>query len=180
MIEALLGDDAGSSGAYLAEFVYGANDGIVTTFAVVAGVAGASLSPSIVLVLGAANLFADGFSMGMSNYLSRQSELAYQESRGDGRATEDPDGKSPASTAFATFGAFVVAGAMPLSPYALAVRPLFPAAVAVTGVTFFVVGASRSLVTDRGWVRSGAEMFAVGMLAAAVAFVVGDLLAGGA
>ncbi|MFC7081338.1 VIT1/CCC1 transporter family protein [Halorussus caseinilyticus] len=177
MLEVLLGDDARSSGAYLAEFVYGANDGIVTTFAVVAGVAGASLSPSIVLVLGAANLFADGFSMGMSNYLSRQSELAYRESQGD---DADPDGKSPASTALATFVAFVLAGVMPLVPYAFGIRPLFPAAVAVTGVTFFAVGASRSLVTARGWVRSGAEMFAIGMLAAVVAFVVGDLLAGAA
>jgi VIT1/CCC1 family predicted Fe2+/Mn2+ transporter len=177
MLEVILGDDAERSGAYIAEFVYGANDGIVTTFAVVAGVAGASLSPSIVLVLGAANLFADGFSMGMSNYLSRQSELAYQESQGN---DEGHGGKSPASTALATFVAFVIAGVMPLVPYALAVRPLFPAAIAVTGVTFFVVGASRSLVTDRGWLRSGAEMFAIGMLAALVAFVVGDLLAGAA
>jgi len=177
MLEVLLGDDAERSGAYIAEFVYGANDGIVTTFAVVAGVAGASLSPSIVLVLGAANLFADGFSMGMSNYLSRQSEMAYRERRGDD-AGEDPDGKTPARTAFATFVAFVVAGVMPLVPYVFVVEPAFPAAVAVTGVTFFVVGASRSLVTDRGWLRSGGEMFAIGMLAALVAFVVGDVLAG--
>ena len=48
---------------YLPEFVYGGIDGAVTTFAVVAGVIGASLSPAIVLILGFANLFADGFSM---------------------------------------------------------------------------------------------------------------------
>jgi len=171
------GGESGGSGAYIAEFVYGANDGIVTTFAVVAGVAGASLAPSIVLVLGAANLFADGFSMGMSNYLSRQSEMAYRESRGD-EAGNHPDGKTPVRTALATFVAFVVAGVMPLVPYIFVVEPVFPAAVAVTGVTFFVVGASRSLVTDRGWLRSGGEMFAIGMLAALVAFVVGDVLAG--
>ncbi|WP_240137695.1 VIT1/CCC1 transporter family protein [Salinigranum salinum] len=51
MLERLLGDDIDESGKYLAEVIYGANDGIVTTFAVVAGVAGAALSPSIVLVL---------------------------------------------------------------------------------------------------------------------------------
>ena len=44
------------------DFVYGATDGSVTTFAVVAGVIGAELSPSIVLILGFATLFADGFS----------------------------------------------------------------------------------------------------------------------
>ncbi|MFC7020937.1 MULTISPECIES: VIT1/CCC1 transporter family protein [Haloarcula] len=76
-----------SSGRYLAEVIYGANDSIVTTFAVVSGVAGAALNPAIVLVLGAANLFADGFSMGMSNYLSRRSELEYGESVGPTRRT---------------------------------------------------------------------------------------------
>ena len=78
----------------------------------------------------------------------------------------------------ATFGAFVVAGWMPLIPYLLAVSPAFPIAVAVTGCAFFAVGASRSLVVDRGWPRAGAEMFAVGMLAAGVAFGVGRLLEG--
>ena len=50
-------------------FVYGATDGAVTTFAIVAGVIGASLSPSIILILGMANLIADGFSMAVGNYL---------------------------------------------------------------------------------------------------------------
>jgi len=53
---------------YLSEFVYGGTDGAVTTFAVVAGVMGASLSSAIVLILGFANLFADGFSMAVSDY----------------------------------------------------------------------------------------------------------------
>ncbi len=70
MIEKLLGDKVETAGEYVAEIIYGANDGIITTFAVVSGVAGASLQPSIVVILGFANLFADGFSMGMSNYLS--------------------------------------------------------------------------------------------------------------
>ncbi|WP_158058032.1 VIT1/CCC1 transporter family protein [Halorussus halophilus] len=177
MLEVLLGDEVESPGEYVAELVYGANDGIVTTFAVVSGVAGAALSPSIVVVLGAANLFADGFSMGMSNYLSRRSEMDYENARGDVQADDD-GGKSPAKTAFATFLAFVVAGWLPLAPYILDLDPQFPLAVAVTGLTFFVVGASRSLVTARGWVRNGAEMFVIGMTAAAVAFVVGDLLKG--
>lgn len=53
---------------YLRDFVYGGIDGAVTTFAVVAGVAGAALSPRIVLILGVANLVADGFSMAAGNY----------------------------------------------------------------------------------------------------------------
>ena len=54
---------------YLSDFVYGAIDGTVTTFAVVSGVAGAALSSEIVIILGFANLIGDGFSMAASNYL---------------------------------------------------------------------------------------------------------------
>src|SRR5574341_1304739 len=61
----------------LEDFVYGATDGAVTTFAVVAGVVGASLSPAIVLILGFANLFADGFSMAVGNYLATKSQKEY-------------------------------------------------------------------------------------------------------
>ena len=61
------------------DFVYGATDGAVTTFAVVAGVVGASLSPSIILILGFANLFADGFSMAVGNYLGSKSQREFIE-----------------------------------------------------------------------------------------------------
>jgi VIT1/CCC1 family predicted Fe2+/Mn2+ transporter len=63
----------------LGDFVYGATDGAVTTFAVVAGVVGASLSPSIVLILGFANLLADGFSMAIGNYLAAKAQREYIE-----------------------------------------------------------------------------------------------------
>ncbi|MDO6747356.1 VIT1/CCC1 transporter family protein [Gilvimarinus sp. 1_MG-2023] len=59
----------GPTANYLRDFVYGAIDGLVTTFAIVAGVAGAGLSSTVVIILGLANLLADGFSMGASNYL---------------------------------------------------------------------------------------------------------------
>lgn len=181
MIERLLGDDVEDTGRYLAEVIYGANDGIVTTFAVVSGVAGAALNPSIVLILGAANLFADGFSMGMSNYLSRRSELDYQQSTtrsGHAQPVTLGDGKSPARTAFVTFLAFVIAGWAPLLPYILQLSPVFTLSIVFTGFTFFVVGASRSLVTSRRWIVNGGEMFLVGMIAAIVAFGVGNLLKG--
>ena len=182
MIERVLGDDVEGSGKYVAEVVYGANDGIVTTFAVVAGVAGAALSPSIVLILGAANLFADGFSMGMSNFLSRRSEMDYRdavrEEAGLGPEEEADGGKSPARTALVTFLGFVVAGWAPLLPYVFAVEPVFPASIAFTGFAFFSVGAGRSLVTARRWYANGVEMFVVGVAAASVAYAVGHLLAG--
>ncbi len=60
---------------YLRDTVYGAIDGAVTTFAIVAGVQGAGLSPAIILVLGSANILADGFSMAASNYLGTKAGM---------------------------------------------------------------------------------------------------------
>ena len=59
---------------YIGEFIYGGIDGSVTTFAVVAGAAGAQLDSAVVLILGFANLFADGFAMSVGSYLSTKSE----------------------------------------------------------------------------------------------------------
>ena len=66
---------AGNQGAYLKDTIYGAIDGAVTTFAIVAGVAGAGLSHTIILTLGIANILADGFSMAASNYSGTKAQL---------------------------------------------------------------------------------------------------------
>ncbi len=60
---------------YLRDWIYGGIDGAVTTFAIVAGVIGAELSTGIVLVLGIANLVADGFSMAAANYSGTKAEI---------------------------------------------------------------------------------------------------------
>lgn len=60
---------------YLRDWIYGGIDGAVTTFAIVAGVVGANLSSSIIIVLGLANLLADGFSMAAGNYSGTKAEV---------------------------------------------------------------------------------------------------------
>ena len=60
--------------SYLRDWVYGGIDGTATTFAIVAGVVGAHLSPRVILILGGANLIADGFAMAAGNYLATRSE----------------------------------------------------------------------------------------------------------
>lgn len=64
----------GPQHSYLKDFVYGAIDGAVTTFAIVSGVAGAELAAGVVIVLGVANLIGDGFSMAASNFLGTRAE----------------------------------------------------------------------------------------------------------
>jgi VIT1/CCC1 family predicted Fe2+/Mn2+ transporter len=66
--------EAAPAHSYLRDFIYGAIDGAVTTFAVVSGVAGAELSAGIVIVLGLSNVVADGFSMAVSNFLGTRAE----------------------------------------------------------------------------------------------------------
>lgn len=159
---------------YLKDLVYGANDGIITTFAVVAGVAGAQLDARIVLILGFANLLADGFSMGASNFLSIRSDEAVRHT--SGLAVLEP---FPGRHSIATFAAFVVAGCVPLLSYVV-VGPADPfvTAVVLTLATLFVVGALRSLVTGLRWWWSGLEMLFIGSLAAAVAYGVGAFVEG--
>lgn len=65
---------AGPAHSYLRDLVYGGIDGAVTTFAVVSGIVGAQLSPRIILILGTANLLADGLSMAAGNYVATRAE----------------------------------------------------------------------------------------------------------
>lgn len=157
---------------YLKDLVYGANDGIITTFAVVAGVAGAQLEARIVLILGFANLLADGFSMGASSFLSIQSDEAVRKTSG-----LDVLEPFPTRHSFATFIAFVLAGVVPLLSYVLTMEAdRFLMAVVLTLASLFGVGAARALVTRVPWWRSGLEMLVVGSIAAAVAFGVGAFM----
>ena len=161
---------------YLRDLIYGANDGIITTFAVVAGVTGASLSTTVILILGVSNLLADGFSMAASNFLSMRSDADVREDEGEARDMDE----SPFKNGLATFLAFVACGSVPLVAYVIPMSGdiRFPLTVVLTLLTLFAVGASRSFVTRRSWLRNGLEMLAVGALAAVVAFVLGASVAG--
>ncbi len=70
-------EHGGAGSQYIGDLVYGGLDGIITTFAVVSGVAGANLGTGVILILGLANLLADGFSMATGAYLSSKSEQEY-------------------------------------------------------------------------------------------------------
>ena len=152
---------------YIRDLIYGANDGVITTFAVVAGVTGGALSARAVLIVGAANLLADGLSMGVGNYLSiRSHESALA-------AENRPEEESqPARHGMATFLAFLLAGCMPLIPYAAGVSAdqRFAMSSAVTFATLFAVGASRATITTIRWWSGGIEMLCLGFAVAAAAY----------
>lgn len=153
-------------GHYLRDVVGGANDGVITTMAVIAGVAGASLPPNVALVLGAANLVADGFSMGASGYLALKSELEQT-----GASVEH---EQPIRHGVATLVAFVLAGAIPLLAFLVGDpdQRLWIAA-GLSALTLGAVGAARSSFVRRPAWQCGAEMVLVGGIAAAMAWVMG-------
>ena len=159
---------------YVRELIYGANDGIITTFAVVAGVAGGGLPVRVVLIIGAANLFADGLSMAAGNYLSIRSHESVLETQ------QLPEEEAfPSRHAVATFLAFVAAGSLPLIPYmipAVAFERL-ALSIALTFLAMFSVGASRALIANVRWWKAGLEMLALGAVVAALAYLSGALVA---
>jgi VIT1/CCC1 family predicted Fe2+/Mn2+ transporter len=215
--------------SYLRDWVYGGIDGTVTTFAVMAGVVGANLSAGIVIILGLANLLADGFSMAAANFTGTKAErdeyeqLRHMEERHvalvpegereevrqifrakgfDGEALEtavnvitkhreqwidtmmaEEHGlpatiRSPLKAALMTFIAFVLCGSLPLLPYALELQSPDIPSVVMAGASFFSIGSLRSRWSPAPWWRAGIETFAIGMVAAGVAYLVGYLLKG--
>jgi vacuolar iron transporter family protein len=159
---------------YIRDLVYGANDGIITTFAVVAGVAGGSLSSVAVLVVGAANLAADGVAMGVGNLLAIR---AHESARAADNLPEEET--YPWKHGLATLLAFVAAGALPLVPYVLPIadpRRLAWSAVLTMG-SLFAVGVARAAVTRDRWWRTGLEMLMLGGVVAAAAYGAGAITA---
>ncbi len=158
---------------YIRDLVYGANDGVITTFAVVSGVAGGQLSQLAVLVIGAANLAADGVSMGVGIYLASRADERARVAEGLPELE-----RHPLKHGVATLLAFVVAGAVPLAPY------LFPGtssqlvlSTVLTFTTLFLLGASRALVTRDRWWQTGLETLALGTVVAGAAYGAGHLVA---
>jgi len=156
---------------YLREFVYGAIDGTVTTFAIISAVSGAALSPAIVLILGFSNVLADGFSMAASNYLSEKSDSAI---------TGNDSKEHPIKTASITFLSFIVVGSIPLFPFAFfyghPTIDSFQVSIWATVLAFLIIGYVRGRVVGEDRIKAAAETLLIGAIAAAIAYFVGSIL----
>jgi len=154
---------------HIKSIVYGGLDGIITTFAVVSGVIGAQLNPSIILILGFANLIADGISMAVGDYLSTKAE---QEQR-------NRKSKVALLNGLTTFGSFVIFGFVPLAFFLLAQffpvfeNFMFVGSIVLTGVTLVVLGFLKAKVVNVSTFRSSMETLIVGGLAAGAAYLIG-------
>jgi len=166
---------------YLREFVYGGMDGAVTTFAVVTGAAGANLGVRVILILGFANVLADGFSMAVGSYLSEKSDQDLLIHKGEGKAG---DFESPLGAAIATFVAFLLVGFVPLAVYTLDfifgwnldTDTALRYAVALTLVSFGLIGWLRARVTKISTFKAVRESLGLGIAAAVISYIAGNLL----
>jgi vacuolar iron transporter family protein len=165
---------------YLSEFVYGGIDGAVTTFAVVAGATGAGFGIQVLLILGIANLVADGFSMGVGSYLSTKSEIQLAQKRGESSGDEP----SPIINGVTTYVSFIIVGAIPLLAYVLdyafngVFDNLFVASSIMTALAFTAIGILRSRVAELSYVRGVVETLGLGAIAAVFAYGLGSILEG--
>jgi vacuolar iron transporter family protein len=172
---------------HLGKFVYGAIDGTVTTFAVVAASYGAGLKSGLVIILGVANLLGDGFSMGSSAYLAAKSERDLAVSRGSYSIKHSPrmkPGETPLMNGLITFSAFIIVGLVTILSYVadlifnlhLSLQTLFIISAVLTGVTFVEVGILRARVTNTNAAREAIETLLLGSIAASLAYLSGDFL----
>jgi len=157
-------------GHYLRDMVYGSLDGVITTMAIVLASEGAGLSARVALIMGLANLAADGISMGASNYLGLKSEIEQQQG--------SVSAEAPWRHGLATVVAFVVIGSLPLIGYVLGAMGgarALPTALVLSALGLCAAGAARAPYVGRHALASAAEMLAVGALAGGTAYAVGAL-----
>ena len=171
----------GTEERYLGEFVYGGIDGAVTTFAIVAGAIGASLNTAVILILGFVNLFADGFSMAVSNYLSTKSQHELDVRHKRLYLHKD---KNPRKTAVATFISFVLVGIIPLFSFVLAPfsqtieENKFTISFVMTALALVIVGTIKGRIVEKHYLKAAIETLVIGGIAALIAFIVGVFIRG--
>lgn len=158
----------------LRDMVFAANDGVVTTFAVVAGVVGGGLSTNVVLILGFANLLADGFSMAMGIYLGARSEVDYEKEMKNSHWKQDV----PMIQGVVTYLSFVISGLVSLIPYLFKFENPLTYSSVFMALFLLVVGMIRSRFTHKNIIRGAFEMLFLGGSCAVIAFSIGKLIRG--
>jgi vacuolar iron transporter family protein len=154
--------------------VFGVQDGIVSTFGLVMGVAGAQISAEAVVIAGIAGVVSGALSMGAGEYVSVQTQ---RELLMVGAAVADHENVNPIRAALANTALFVGGGLVPLMPFLLTVgRPAVISSIVVSVLALFVTGAVLTRLTRRSPWRSGLRMLVIGGGSGLLAFLVGTAL----
>ena len=156
----------------LRDVVFSANDGVVTTFAVVAGAFGGGLSASVIIILGFANLVADGISMATGIYMGARSEVDYEKKNNNPHWKQD----APLLQGVVTFLAFCISGLIPLIPFLFNFSNAILYSIIFMSIYLLFVGVIRAILVGKNIFYGAIEVFAVGALASLAAYWVGKLI----
>jgi VIT1/CCC1 family predicted Fe2+/Mn2+ transporter len=160
------------------EVVFGVEDGVVQNMALVAGMVGAQLSASVVVLAASINAIAGVLSMSMGTYLSSKAEHDVAIASG----AIETNGHSPRRDAIVMAAAYAIGALVPIVPFVVGIRTDAAAlivAMLLTGAALFALGALKAVLSGQHLVRAGVEMlvfasaaglagYAIGMLAEAV------------
>jgi len=153
--------------------VFGIQDGIVSTFGIVMGVAGAQLSGETIVIAGIAGLASGAMSMAAGEYVSVQTQ---KELLAIGADIDDDENVHPLKAAAANGGLFIGGGAVPLVPFLVGSGlSAIISSVLLSILALFVTGAVLTRLTRRSPWRSGARMLIIGGGAGVVGFLIGSI-----
>ena len=152
---------------FLGEFIYGATDGIITTFSIVAGASGGSLVQRVITILGISNVLSDGYSMGVSRYLSSKAEIE------QGLLTN----KNALQSGVFTFISFVIVGIMPILPFFFfnGYKAKY-ISLSIAIILFAMIGIIKGYVLNQPILDKGAESLFIGLTAAGISYIVGIIV----
>lgn len=156
----------------------GAVDGVITSFAIVAGAHAGDLGEGSMLVVAVSSLLADGLSMGVSEYLSSSSEKERAESvRGGGSVREGSIQQArPEVLGVACFASFVSAGAVPILAFVSFANGSLLSCAMFSLVELMLLGAARTRFTGEALLVGLGQTSLLGGLAGGVAYGVGRLV----
>ncbi len=216
-------------GSWVADAIYGVNDGLGAVFGIVSGMAGYTGGSGLVLVAGLAGMLASALSMGSSAYLAAKSEKEVIESelaREREEILEEPEEErreleliyklkgfsdeevdilvdrlsknpedmlstlaheelgishssapNPWTSMFSSMISTAIGASVPLIPFFFTTgMPAVVAALVISLMAHFAVGALKSLLTTRHWFTSGLEMTSVGVIVSVATYILGRLL----
>lgn len=216
-------------GGFIREIVFGFNDGIIATFAIVSGLVGATLSNFVIVLAGVAEAIGGAVAMGLGAYISTRSQVEFYKSeierekneidtipewekeelrevyrlKGFGGELlekivekvssnkrlwlkvmiEDELGlvldrfDNPVKVGLVIALTFIAGATVPITPYLfLPKTQSLIASILLSLISIFFMGAGKSVITHRNWVKSGLEMLIIGALAAGSAYIIGTII----
>ena len=141
---------------FLPEITYGGVDGLITTFAIISASIGADLSKSVIVIMALASIVADGFSMGVSSFLSEKTKKIHR--------------IDPHLVGLSTFTSFVFIGSIPILPFIfLEKRIAYKLSVILYVILLFLIG---SLKNQNKILFNGMETLIIGSIAAFISYYI--------